>query len=106
MRIISQDKMSDVEYNGNDIDVLIRDGELQNVYEYQQSITFIKGFHIVKNNIKLLGTYSSKEKVLKVMEMICQPRYWVPSNALINEGDFVPGIERYVFYMPKDEEVK
>ena len=95
MRIISQDKMIDINYD--------------------MSSLYIYGFHnkfelgILNDNDEyeiVLGYYSTEEKAIKVREMIWQPRYWASSNALIKDGVFVPGFERYVFYMPKDEDVK
>ena len=101
MRIISQDKMSDVDYNNIivGINVINENEALINIWSAHNN----DEMGIVFNTF---ATYSTKEKALKVMDMIWQPRHWVSSNALIKDGDFVPGFERYVFYMPKDEDVE
>ena len=99
MRIISQDKMRDINYDNNDLYIFEQETQ-ETLGQYE-----ICSFEKVQHKPILLGEYSTKEKALKVMDMIWQPRHWVSSNALIKDIDFVPGIERYVFYMPKDEEI-
>ena len=97
MRIVSQDKMRNVTFENKDLDIMSWGRE---------KIRCEIGWLTNADVFIILGAYSTKEIALKVIEMIWQPRYWVSSNALIKDGDFVPGFERYVFYMPKDEDVK
>ena len=100
MRIISQDGMRNVYFDNVNLKIAIPE-------EWLGNNTFNRNYWGIFTTTNIsLGSYSSKEEALKVLDMIWQPRYWVSSNALIKDGDFVPGIERYVFYMPKDEEVK
>ena len=101
MRIISQDGMRDINYDNVNLKIA-SPGEWLDDNIFNSKLFW--GI-LTTTNISL-GGYTSKEKALKVMEMIWQPRHWVSSNALIKDGDFVPGFERYVFYMPKDEDVK
>jgi len=98
MRIISQDKMKHIEYVF--LKITAPEEWLGDNAIHAKSWSIVT----LTTNISL-GTYSTKEKASKVLDMIWQPRYWASSNALIKDGDFVPGFERYVFYMPKDEEV-
>ena len=98
MRIISKDGDINIPFETNHLYI--------QEYKYNENGEVYILWDIMFDNNKLLEVYSTEEKALKVMEMIWQPRYWVSSNALINDGDFVPGFERYVFYMPKDEDVK
>ena len=98
MRIISQDGDVNISFETNKF----------YIQEYKDSENSeVRIYWIIRIGVnQALAIYSTKEKALKVMEMIWQPRHWVSSNALIKDGDFVPGFERYVFYMPKDEDVK
>ena len=100
MRIISQDKMRNITFENNDFYIFEQETQ-KTLGQYE-----ICSFEKVKDNSILLGEYSSLAKALKVMEMIWQPRHWVSSNALIKDIDFVPGIETFAFYMPKDDDVK
>ena len=61
-----------------------------------------KGFSIC-SRIDCLGTYSTEEKAMKVMDMIhrrieCAIKFYEISKIFSNESE-------YVFDMPKDEEV-
>ena len=61
-----------------------------------------KGFYI-RSRIDVLGTYSTEEKAMKVMDMIhrrieCAIKFYETSSIFSNESE-------YVFDMPKDDEV-
>ena len=98
MRIISQDGHVNISFETNKF------------YSQEKEYSVNDEAHsywIIRIGVnQALAIYSTKEKALKVMKMIWQPRHWVSSNALIKDCDFVPGFERYVFYMPKDDDVK
>ena len=93
MRIISQDKMRDLNYdtaflriNGNIIEAIHSDGLCS-----------------------VLGAYSSKRKALKVMDMIREAHVGKSQKILVTEeeGKIEEVINmNYYFYMPKDDDVK
>ena len=84
MRIISQDKESDYSYDNSNIFVVDNDIHIRSA---------------VLCTSERIGTYSTKEKALKVMKMI---RTKSSSLDYRNEKKFV---SQY-FHMPQDAEVK
>jgi len=103
MRIISQDKMRDINYKNNDFYIFEQETQ-KTLGQYE-----ICSFEKVKDNPILLGEYSSLAKALKVMEMIREAHVGKSQKILVTEeeGKIEEVINmNYYFYMPKDDDVK
>lgn len=89
MRIVSQNKEVDIPYSEMSI--------------YVENKIIYASFNFFRD--KILGTYSSKEKALKVMEMIRKQNINFKSWELDRFSNEDSPLTTY-FYMPQDDEVE
>lgn len=102
MRLISQDGITDIPYENSVLNVFANYG-----YNKEKNFNEIIGYRIMTyagDNCWDLGDYSTKEKALKVMEMIRHHQ-----QQLIDfDYSAIKGIKdkpSIYFYMPQDDEV-
>ena len=91
MIIRSQDKYSIINFDGVDrvrISERRERGEIKEHYETDV-------YYSTKNEVGILGTYSTEEKAIKVLDMICNV---FRNTAFIDE-------KAVIFEMPQDSEV-
>ena len=99
MIIRSQDKYSIINFDNIDrvrLSEYRERGEIK--AHYQTDI-----YYLTKNEAGLLGTYSTEEKAIKVLDMICAEYQYAEECKHTGVGSAPP---EFVFQMPSDKEVE